>query len=328
MRITKYLKHLVSLDLGGCSGLAANGLAAIVSNLKDLKKLNLRSCKQISDTEIAKLCGQDIDNNRLAGSSKSHESTENATTSSATEQRGLVSLEFLGLQDCQKLTDDALKHISLGLKNLKSINLSFCSNFSEFGLKHLSSMTELRELTLCSCEVTDQGLRYLSEGSVQLHVLDISFCDKVDQGLVYIAEGMPQLRTLSLNSCLITDDGLVKIAQSLTDLKTLNVGQCSKITDKSLNVIAQHCINLTHIDLYGCQSITTVGLERISQLPHLDHFNLDLWTQPGEKARQPMQHYDHRIVYHHNVHPIQQHHLHQQYQLYHHQQALLFGAYF
>ncbi|KAK7102343.1 hypothetical protein V1264_020577 [Littorina saxatilis] len=140
-------------------------------------------------------------------------------------------------------------------------------------------MTSLRELNLRSCDnMSDIGLGYLSEGVARLSALDVSFCDKVgDQGLLFLSQGLFSLRSLSLNACNISDDGIQSVVTALHDLTTLNIGQCSKISDRSLGLISTKLRCLTSIDLYGCTQITTVGLEKIMQLPSLSTLNLGLW---------------------------------------------------
>lgn len=255
-RIAQYLKCLQVLELGGCTNITNTGLLLIAWGLKKLNKLNLRSCRHISDVGIGHIAGL----NRDAAD-------------------GNLELEYLGLQDCQKLTDDALRNVSLGLLNLKSINLSFCASMTDSGLKYLAKMLSLRELNLRSCDnISDIGIAYLADGGSRIICLDVSFCDKIgDQGLVNISQGLFQLKSLSLSACQISDDGINRIARTLHDLDTLNIGQCSRITDRGLALIGDHLKNLRCIDLYGCTKITTVGLERIMQLPQLAVLNLGLW---------------------------------------------------
>jgi len=286
---------LVSLDLGGCSSLSDLSLVYIEKHIKRLRSLNLRSCRGIKDSGIAILSGVCTTNSKLQpisprqqnqqqpipspaeGSSSSTSSSNNEQPDHQSKQqdkkpeRGLTSLEHLSLQDCS-ISDDALKYISVGLRNLKSINLSFpCTfttnspTFTEFGLKFLSTISSLKEINLRSCDnVSDVGLRYLSEGGVILHSLDISFCDKItDQGLEYLSRGLPEIQELSLNSCAITDEGLVKVASTMTELKTLNIGQCSRITDRGVNAIIDGCPQLSNLDIYGCPRITTPTIERL-----------------------------------------------------------------
>ncbi|XP_035775952.1 F-box/LRR-repeat protein 14-like [Anopheles albimanus] len=255
-RITQHLKNIEVLELGGCSNITNTGLLLISWGLKKLRRLNLRSCWHISDHGIG----------HLAGLSK-----ETAD--------GTPALEFLGLQDCQRLSDEALRHIALGLSSLQSINLSFCVSVTDSGLKHLARMSCLKELNLRACDnISDIGMAYLTEGCSAIATLDVSFCDKVaDQAMVHISQGLFQLRSLSLSACQITDEGLSRIAKSLHDLETLNIGQCSRITDRGLETIAEELVNLRAIDLYGCTRLTPAALRKIGQLPRLSKVNLGLW---------------------------------------------------
>ncbi|KAL0112885.1 hypothetical protein PUN28_012262 [Cardiocondyla obscurior] len=255
-RIAQYLKNLEHLELGGCCNITNTGLLLIAWGLKKLKRLDLRSCWHVSDIGIAHLAGL------------------NRETAD-----GNLALEHLSLQDCQRLSDEALRHVSLGLTTLKSINLSFCVCITDSGVKHLARMSSLRELNLRSCDnISDIGMAYLAEGGSRITSLDVSFCDKIgDQALVHISQGLFNLKSLSLSACQISDEGICKIAKTLHDLETLNIGQCSRLTDRGLHTVAESMKNLKCIDLYGCTKITTSGLERIMKLPQLSTLNLGLW---------------------------------------------------
>nr|SVE74716.1 EOG090X05GA [Daphnia carinata] len=254
-RLAQYCRQLQELDLGGCCNVTNAGLLLIAWGLKSLKSLNLRSCWHVSDLGIASLAGLGSD------------------------AEGNLALEHLGLQDCQKLTDDALMHVSTGLKQLKSINLSFCLSISDSGLKYLAKMPSLCELNLRSCDnISDVGMAYLAEGGSRITSLDVSFCDRIDdQAVVHVAHGLVHLKQLSLSACHVSDEGLIRVALSLLDLQTLNIGQCSRITDRSIQAVADHLRKLRCIDLYGCTKITTSGLEKIMKLPQLSVLNLGLW---------------------------------------------------
>ncbi|XP_022234997.1 F-box/LRR-repeat protein 14-like [Limulus polyphemus] len=264
-RIAQHLQYLEYLDLAGCCNITNTGLLLVAWGLRRLRSLNLRSLRHVSDTGIGHLAG---------------------LTPEAVD--GTVALEHLGLQDCQKLTDVALRHVSLGLHQLKSINLSFCASVTDSGLKYLARMSELRELNLSSCDnITDLGMIYLAEGGSRLTSLDVSFCDKVgDQGLLHISQGLFNLQSLSLNACPISDEGVSRIARTLSDLQSLNIGQCSRVTDKGLSLIADRFHQLHSIDLYGCTKITTVGLEKVMQLPCLSVLNLGLWRKEDTRLSQ------------------------------------------
>lgn len=255
-RIAQHLKNLETLELGGCSNITNTGLLLIAWGLKKLKRLNLRSCWHISDQGIGHLSGL------------SKETAE-----------GNLQLEFLGLQDCQRLSDESLKHIAQGLISLKIINLSFCISVTDSGLKYLAKMPKLDELNLRACDnISDIGMAYLAEeGNCGLSSLDVSFCEKIgDQALQHLSQGLFHLKHLSLSSCQIGDEGLEKLTK-IPDLEVLNVGQCSRITDKGLEILAKELHNLQSIDLYGCTKITSKGIDIIMKLPKLKSVNLGLW---------------------------------------------------
>lgn len=273
-KICKSAQNLRHVDLAGCSCISNKCLEVIQHNLRSLKHLDLRSCRNVTDSGIAKLCGQ------IPSPAETDGYPSQQQTPVYDEDVGIPSLEFLGLQACEKLSDDALKYVSLGLRKLQCINLSFCPGFSELGLKYLSSMAcSLKEINLRSCDnVCDTGLRYLSEGGVSLHVLDVSFCEKItDEGLGFLSQGQPQLQSLSLNNCRISDIGIMKSAQTLTELKVLNIGQCTRVTDKGINAIINNCPHLSSIDMYGCPSISSGVVDRLMSRNVV--LSRDLWPE-------------------------------------------------
>ncbi|XP_001630715.2 F-box/LRR-repeat protein 14 [Nematostella vectensis] len=258
-KIADFLKNLEFLDLAGCCNITNTGLLLCSWGLVKLKHLNLRSCRHISDAGILHLSG--LSNNINAHGNK------NLTT--------------LCLQDCQKITDNALRHISKGLINLECLNLSFCCGISGAGLAHLATLRSLRELNLRSCEgVNNEGIAHLAVGGLNLVCLDVSFCDKIgDVALNHISSGLNHLQNLGLNSSHITDQGLCKISRHLRELRVLNIGQCTQITDQSIASIASNLICITNIDLYGCTKVTKCGLEKLMHLPKLRVLNLGLWQR-------------------------------------------------
>ncbi|XP_076670209.1 F-box and leucine rich repeat protein partner of paired [Andrena cerasifolii] len=272
--IAKYLQNLEHLELGGCRNITNDGLLCISWYLKKLKRLDLRSCWQVCNDGIAYLAGI---HPQTPGASFLMEQLAGIVDFDTAG--GNFALEYLSLQDCQRVTDEALRHISTGLSTLKSINLSFCVCIGDTGVKHLAKMSSLRELNLRSCDnISDVGMAYLAEGGSRVSSLDVSFCDKItDQALVHISQGLFNLKSLSLSACQISDEGICKIAQTLHDLETLNIGQCSRLTDKGLHTIADSMKHLKCIDLYGCTRISASGLERIMKLPQLSTLNLGLW---------------------------------------------------
>lgn len=256
-RICRFLCNLEVLDLGGCCNITNGALLYCAKGLVHLKNLNLRSCRHISDLGIAHIAG----------------------LTTATE--GNKNLNQLCLQDCQKITDNALFNISKGLLNLEELNLSFCCGIRDVGLAHLSSLKHLKEINLRSCDnIGDEGISNLADGCSSLSSLDVSFCDRIgDDSLKHISHSLYNLKHLELGSCRITDEGLYAVARNLQDIRVLNIGQCNMITDRGLSYIADNLRNVTSIDLYGCTKVTKIGLNQIVQMPELRILNLGLWQR-------------------------------------------------
>jgi F-box/leucine-rich repeat protein 14 len=193
---------------------------------------------------------------------------------------GAKTLVEISLLDCQKLTDESLKHISEGLPNVNRINLSFCVSVTDTGLKSLSRLPSLRDLNLRSCDnVSDIGVGFFAEGSAStLRTLDVSFCDRVsDSEMAHVATGLASLTSLSMSSCHITDQGITRLAPYMKSLHTFNIGQCVKLTDRAVQTISQEIKTLRSIDLYGCTKISTEGLKVLNKCENLKVVNLGLW---------------------------------------------------
>ena len=278
-RIATHCKNLQELDLGGCSKITNTGLLLISWGLKRIRRLNLRSCWQISDLGIGHLTGAAADSPQAVP---------------APSRAGARQLEDLCLQDCQKVTDESLKHISDGLPKVEKLNLSFCLSVTDTGLKSLAQMPTLQDLNLRSCDnVSDIGVGFLgttnsnnnnsgnSGFTSPLTRLDVSFCDRVtDSSMAHVGNGLVNLTSLSLSACGITDVGVARISRDLAKvLEVLNIGQCSKVTDEGLASIAKNMKVLTSVDLYGCTNVTAKGLKSLEKVKTLKTMNRGLWHQ-------------------------------------------------
>jgi F-box/leucine-rich repeat protein 14 len=276
LRITRHLKSIEVLDLGGCSQITTNSLIRIATGLPKLRHLNLRSCRQVADAGIGVLSGacQPV---RIMSESSSALSVI-ASEKDDTAFHGCHVLESLNLQDCQKLTDQALNYVSSGFQKLSKLNLSFCDGITDSGLKYISKMKSLRELNLRSCHnVSDLGIGFLTEGGSCLTSLDVSFCESIgDASLSHISQGLFHMRSLSLSATNISDDGIEKLVRTTVELTKLDLGQCSRLTDVAIFKIAERLKGLTFIDLYGCE-VSAKGHDVLRQLPKLKTLNYNLW---------------------------------------------------
>ena len=235
-RISTYCHNLCYLSLEGNIRITNAGLLLLAWGARELKSLNLKSCRNITDHGINVLA---LNHDGSPSDSK---------------------LESLDLQDC-KLTDKSLVYVSKGMPQLKRVNLSTIKTITDGGFKCLAQMPALEEIIVQKCDnVTDQGLAYLSEecqNPSNLKFLDMSFCSSVtDLGVSHIAKGLKNLAGLSISSSLVGDRGLLDLAHGLVHLKALALGQCNNITEVGLMRMAKKAKSLRTIDIYGCKNIT------------------------------------------------------------------------
>jgi len=101
----------------------------------------------------------------------------------------------------------------------------------------------LRELELCECRVTDNGLACLC------------VCKN--------------LRKLDLNATKnsrdnITSQGICKVFASCCNLRTVYLRRCVNLTDDAVAALTRHCSHLEHLNLCGCVKITDASLQLIA----------------------------------------------------------------
>lgn len=286
---------LTRLDLGGCCNLTDRAALLIAYGLRSLKSLDLRSCYNLTDKALSYLAGDvylsdrheiktynflarvgliDCELCRRPGPEKGSKHRIELPKINEHTEFGMLSLESLVLQDCQKISDLGLQCISK-IGTLSSLNLSFCVNITDSGLRFLSPLSGvLTELNLRSCDnISDVGFQTLRECGSLRH-LDLSFCEKISTLNPTVCK---MLRTLSLSACDIGDGALLGLPVNMEQLETLNLGQCDKISDMGIGAISEKCPNLRYIDLYGCSAISTKGLKDIMAMPLLKNVNLGLW---------------------------------------------------
>lgn len=94
-----------------------------------------------------------------------------------------------------------------------------------------------------------------------------------DVGLRAVSQSLPLLTSLNLTYCVnVTDEGMRAVAE-LSALVTLNLMQCFKITDEGLRNI-RALPSLTTLSVRLCRKVTAAGMDQISQLPSLTSLNL------------------------------------------------------
>lgn len=138
MKIFEGCKLLKHLDISFCS-LITDDQIKLLAECVDLRTLNLRECKQISDVGLTYL----------------------------SQGCGLLAELILRRSELPfRCTDVALLQIAQGSKHLTCLNVSGCEMLSDTGLSWLANWTKaLRHLDLSNCnKITNKGIRHIGEG--------------------------------------------------------------------------------------------------------------------------------------------------------------------
>jgi CheY-like chemotaxis protein len=188
--------------------------------------------------------------------------------SSAQEVLNLLGtiLEWPRLQTGQKLdllstqiNDHELGNLLSSLDDLRFLSLAE-TRVSDEGLIHLQSLTKLQELHLDHSDITDEGLKLLTT-LTNLEILDLKGTRITDAGLIEVGR-LTQLKGLYLTRTGITDAGLKHLC-SLNNLETLilwdtAIGDTGLEHLKSLKQLREVILWGTRVTQQGAESLQTM----------------------------------------------------------------------
>ncbi|KAL2529871.1 F-box/LRR-repeat protein 4 [Forsythia ovata] len=289
--IAKKCKLLKYLDLQECC-VEDKGLAAIGEYCTRLEDLNLRRCKNLTDTGLVQLafgCGRTLKSLGLAAC--------RSLTDVSLEAVGFHcgSLESLSL-DSEFIHNKGLISVANGCRLLKSLKLQ-CGNIEDEAMQAVGNFCLLLELlALYSCgKLTDKSLCAIGKGCKKLKNLSLSNCNSLsDMGLDSVAVGCEELMHLEVNGCdNIGTGGLKSIGNSCTRLSglallhqqflqiendalcdfgiggkylhSLYLSDCSGIGDEVLCAIARGCRNLKKLYIDDCHWVGNEGIISVGQ---------------------------------------------------------------
>ena len=138
-------------------------------------------------------------------------------------------------------------------------------------LGEITRSSDLQELKLHGCKVTDDVLAYLPS-MPNLRVLDLTDCSGIsDTGLGYL-QRLQRLQRLDLSYCAgLTDKALVPVA-ALESLQELSLAS-TPISDAGLKYL-RTCTDLRNLGLRYCEGITDAGLAYLAALRGLREIDL------------------------------------------------------
>lgn len=117
-----------------------------LSNLPNLKSINLIDCVQITDKSLESL-------SRIS------------------------SLEQVDLAGNEIISDEGVAHLGR-LRNLVRLRIAFCRRFSDHGLRKLAKLTNIKYLDLEGCEgISRSGAKYILSECKSIREINLNLCD-------------------------------------------------------------------------------------------------------------------------------------------------------
>ncbi|KAJ0051337.1 hypothetical protein Pint_03145 [Pistacia integerrima] len=185
---------------------------------------------------------------------------------------------FQGLRGCSDHVSFGLTcHRWLKIQNLCRRSLEFQCSFSQPSqttlninsyhlYRLLTRFQHLEFLSLCGCtELPDSGLNQLQYYGSKLQTIILDCCFRItDNGLSQIGAWCPSITSISLYRCNVTDAGLEILANACSTLMHVNLSYCLQISDCGLKVLSQRCSQLGAVKISCCSGITGVGFRGCS----------------------------------------------------------------
>ncbi|DBB02954.1 hypothetical protein WJX77_009284 [Trebouxia sp. C0004] len=276
---------LERLELTFCGrGLTESAAAALAAAgpLDQLRELTLRGAYRLNDASLCKILRNmpKLQVLRLPQNSL-------LTEDSIRQLPSLVPLlRELDLSECRGVSGSALQAILTGaLPALESVMLTGIPEVSNSLLAEMGLGLPLRHISVAKCTaIGDEGLRGLAAASPQLLTLRADQCTKItDDGVVALAESCKELQVLSLHGCTkVSDEAVAAVAlhgslHSLVvnsipgiglstikalatatrdRLEELDISWCRNVPSEALGMLADNCVALKKLHLWGCSQIT------------------------------------------------------------------------
>ncbi|KAK9081497.1 hypothetical protein Syun_030821 [Stephania yunnanensis] len=281
------MPSLVSISLRGALHLSDDGLASLISSAPRLESINLGQCYLLTTSGISNMLVS-------LGSSVKELYLDDCHDIEAMlilpDLMELQNLEVLSLKSINTVCDyfvDGL--VSSCGQTIKELFLANCSELTDDAVGTIAAFCcGLRSLDICNMyKLTDVAIDYLIHGFRSMEVLKLgcnSFSDEAIAALIK-ASGK-SLVELSLNKLTkVGPSTAISISRRCSrNLQFLDLSWCRNLTDDAMGIIADNCMSLRLLKLFGCTQITRRFINRHSNpfvrilglpmTPLLEHLNI------------------------------------------------------
>eukprot|EP00249_Psilotum_nudum_P017534 c26376_g2_i1 orf=2-2341(+) len=253
------LPSLYTVSLRGAYRLTDNGLADFVRATPVLTSLDLTDCSYLSELGIqivADCLGSNLNKLCLDGCKQLNVSKMLLVLLNMRQLQSLSLANVAGM--CDELVSELAVHLGLTLQEL---SLAHCSSLTDAAMAAVGACCSgLKSLNVDSLQLlTDSSIGRITDGCRSLLNLTLTRCKFSDEAVAaYVTASGSSLCELSLNGVRQAADqtlvALSKHAQS--SLKLLDASWCRLMSDEGLGYLADSCLNLCELRLYGCTQVT------------------------------------------------------------------------
>lgn len=239
LRLAKWCHGLLKFDVQKCKDVGDEGLKAIASSCRCLRTVNVSGCVKVTNAGV-KAVGRFC--------------------------RDLYSLD---VSACTLVTGDAVQFVAERCNTLGRVSVGECKGIKDGAVMKLAMECNLHRLSLRNCmEITGVALDSLAEHAPGLRILDLGGCTGINNKAAHLKlrklfKACPALEDVSLNKVPnITDETVEALAISCgRSLTRVILGNCTKLEDPAIMVLAEQCPNLKTVDLEHCEGLTAESVE-------------------------------------------------------------------
>ncbi|CAM9103157.1 unnamed protein product, partial [Choristocarpus tenellus] len=260
------LHGLQNIGLAGCNEITDKAARQLLTNLTQLKSLNINGCTSLTNEGLHYMYRTDV-----PWGVKRHQ--------------GCAQLTVLQISDNGHVSDELVAVLTSVCPLISCLELVNCPLLGGEG-----AMGKMGGLTHLTCLVL-KGLRRVNDYGVEeffascprrsLTYLDLQRCTRVADGaLKFIAKYARNLRELRLDCCIsVTDRGLASLSKGCTLLHTLQATHLGMITDIGVQLISRKCTSITDLDISYCIRLSGGIISVLCKLHTLE--NLGVCGCPG-----------------------------------------------
>lgn len=264
------LKNLRYLKLKRCRDISDTGVVHL-AKLDRLEMLNLARCLNISDEGIAMLVtgAQCLKSLNIKYNYK-------ITNKGILELGRLKSLTSLNCSHCRHVSDVGM-HGLLGLERLEVLKFNNCDQITDYGMELLGNLSSLRVLRASiertfQQQKTDASLQVIGEKLVNISALKYTLGENVSIDGVQRIATLPAIKELRLGRVFVPMDEVLKALGNTATLEVLRLDGCGDIGEEGMKNLAK-LVNLRVLSLGARSEANTIddaGMELLADLENLE----------------------------------------------------------